>query len=342
MANRKAVWTSLLLIVVVAAAGAAYMVRSTLAWLHSPIAALTQSQSYEIPKGMSFSALARDLGTRGLIESPEVLIAWARLTGQGKNLKAGEYELLPGMSPQALLDLFVSGRVMLHSITFIEGSTFEDIRKALARHPDIRQELGKATPAEIMTRLGAPGRHPEGLFFPDTYRFAKQTSDLDVLRMAYERMQKELEVAWASRAPDLPLSSAYEALILASIIEKETAQEAERSKISGVFIERLRRQMRLQTDPTVIYGLDDSYDGNLRKADLQRDTPYNTYTRAGLPPTPIALPGLGALQAAVHPEDTGALFFVATGLGDGSHYFSRTLAEHDAAVARYLQRLRQQ
>lgn len=330
------------MIVVVAVGGAIMAARSTLSWLHSPIAALTQSQSYEIPKGMSFSALARDLGTRGLIKSPHLLIAWARLTGQGKNLKAGEYELLPGMSPQGLIDLFVSGRVMLHSITFIEGSTFEDMLKVIAQHPDVRQDLGKATAAEIMRRLGAPDRHPEGLFFPDTYRFPRLTSDLELLRMAYDRMQRELETAWASRAPNLPLGSAYEALILASIIEKETAREAERAKIGGVFIERLRRQMRLQTDPTVIYGLDDSYDGNLRRADLQRDTPYNTYTRAGLPPTPIALPGLGALQAAVHPEETGALFFVATGLGDGSHYFSRTLAEHDAAVARYLQRLRQQ
>jgi len=342
MAFRSKAWTASLLLVVVALATAIVVARSTLSWLHSPIAALTESQSYEIPKGTSFAALARDLGDRGLIESPRLLVAWARLTGQGKNLKAGEYELLPGMSPQALLDLFVSGRVRLHSITFIEGSTFDEMRGVLARHPAIRQEAGKATDADIMKRLGAPDRHPEGLFFPDTYRFPKQTSDLEVLRMAYERMQRELDAAWAARAPNLPLDSPYEALILASIIEKETARAAERGKISGVFIERLRRQMRLQTDPTVIYGLDDSYDGNLRRADLRRDTPYNTYTRAGLPPTPIALPGLGALQAAVHPEETGALFFVATGLGDGSHYFSRTLAEHDAAVARYLQRLRQQ
>jgi UPF0755 protein len=332
----------LLLMVAMAVGGAIVVARSTLSWLHSPIAALTQSQAYEIPKGMSFSSLARDLGARGLIESPDLLIVWARLTGQGKNLKAGEYELLPGTSPQGLIDLFVSGRVVLHSITFIEGSTFEDMRKTIARHPDVNHEFGKATPGEIMRRLGAPDRHPEGLFFPDTYRFARQTSDLDLMRMAYDRMQRELETAWGSRALNLPLGSAYEALILASIIEKETAREAERPRIGGVFIERLRRRMRLQTDPTVIYGLEDSYDGNLRRADLQRDTPYNTYTRAGLPPTPIALPGLRALQAAVHPEETGALFFVATGLGDGSHAFSSTLAEHDAAVARYLQRLRQQ
>jgi len=341
MTIRKVLW-SFLLVIVVAIAGVVFVARSTLSSLHAPIAALTQPQSYEIAKGTSFATLARDLGERRLIESPRLLIAWARLTGQGRNLKAGEYELLPGMSPQALLDLFTSGRVMLHSITFIEGSTFEDMRRILARHPQVQQEAAGVPDDEVMRRLGAPGRHPEGLFFPDTYRFPKGTSDLELMRLSHDRMQRELESAWASRDPGLPLASAYEALILASIIEKETAREDERPRIGGVFIERLRRQMRLQTDPTVIYGLDDSYDGNLRRADLQRDTPYNTYTRAGLPPTPIALPGLGALQAAVHPEATGALYFVATGLGDGSHYFSRTLAEHDAAVARYLQRLRQQ
>ncbi len=342
MKAKRALWTGLLLIMSAAAIAAILVARFTLTWLHNPVAALTAPQAYEIPRGMTLSALARDLATRGVIEHPRLLVAWARITGQATGLKAGEYEMLPGSSPQALLDLFASGRVLLHSITFIEGSTFDDVRRLLSGNQDVRHELGDAAPEEVMRRLGAPDRHWEGQFFPDTYRFARQTSDLELLRMAYDRMQRELENAWSTRAPDLPLASSYEALILASIIEKETALEKERGQIGGVFVARLRRQMRLQTDPTVIYGLDDSYDGNLRRADLQRDTPYNTYTRAGLPPTPIALPGLGALQAAVHPEETGALFFVATGLGDGSHYFSRTLAEHEAAVQRYLARLRQQ
>lgn len=316
--------------------------RMALAWLHDPIPALTSSVTYEIPRGSSLTAVANDLAARDLLEHPRVFTLWARFTGQAQGLKAGEYELLPGSSPQVLLDLFNSGRVLLHAVTFIEGSTFDDVRKLLAANPRVTQELANASEAEVMNRLGAPGTHPEGQFFPDTYRFPRQTSDFELLRMAYQRMQRELAAAWESRAADLPLESSYEALILASIIEKETALERERAQISGVFVERLRRRMRLQTDPTVIYGLDDNYDGNLRRADLQRDTPYNTYTRAGLPPTPIALPGLDSLRAAVHPEATGALFFVATGLGDGSHYFSRTLAEHEAAVQRYLTRLRQQ
>lgn len=316
--------------------------RVALAWLHAPIAALASPVTYEIPRGSSLTAVANDLAARDFLEHPRVFTLWARFTGQAGSLKAGEYELLPGSSPQALLDLFNSGRVLLHSVTFIEGSTFGDIRGLLARHPQVAQELAAVSKADIMVRLGAPGVHPEGQFFPDTYRFPRQTSDFELLRMAYQRMQRELAAVWEARAADLPLGSPYEALILASIIEKETALDRERAQISGVFIERLRRRMRLQTDPTVIYGLDDTYDGNLRRADLKRDTPYNTYTRAGLPPTPIALPGLRSLQAAVHPEETGAIFFVATGQGDGSHYFSRTLAEHEAAVQRYLARLRQQ
>ncbi len=316
--------------------------RFTLAWLHDPLPALTEPVAYEIPRGTSLTAVASDLAQRGLIEHPRLLTLWARFTQQAQGLKAGEYELLPGSSPQALLDLFNSGRVLLHAVTFIEGTTFADVRKLLAGNPEIRQEIAGMTEATLMERLGAPGIHPEGQFFPDTYRFPRQTTDFELLQMAYQRMQRELAAAWETRAADLPLENAYEALILASIIEKETALDRERAQISGVFVERLRRSMRLQTDPTVIYGLDDSYDGNLRRADLQRDTPYNTYTRAGLPPTPIALPGLGSLHAALHPEETGALFFVATGQGDGSHYFSRTLAEHDAAVQRYLARLRRQ
>jgi UPF0755 protein len=183
--------------------------------------------------------------------------------------------------------------------------------------------------------------HPEGQFFPDTYRFPRRTSDLEILQMAHRRLRDALETAWQERAPDLPLASAYEALILASIVEKETALDSERPQIAGVFIERLRRGMRLQTDPTVIYGMMATYDGNIRRADLLRDTPYNTYTRAGLPPTPIAMPGLDSIRAAVKPDVTGALFFVATGAGDGSHYFSKTLAEHNAAVRRYLKTLRE-
>jgi UPF0755 protein len=244
------------------------------------------------------------------------------------------------MTPSGLLDLLNSGEVLLHSITFIEGSTFGDMRKALAQDPSIASTYATRSPEDVMRALGQPDVHPEGQFFPDTYRYPRNTTDIELLGMAFRRMQQELARAWESRAKDLPLAGQYEALILASIIEKETALDTERPQIAGVFIERLRRGMRLQTDPTVIYGMMATYDGNIRRADLKRDTPYNTYTRAGLPPTPIALPGLDSIRAAVQPASTGALFFVATGNGDGSHHFSRTLAEHNAAVKRYLQKLR--
>jgi UPF0755 protein len=245
------------------------------------------------------------------------------------------------MTPRELLELLNSGRVLLHSITFVEGSTFADIRKVLKANPAVRNEYHGKTAEELMRALGDPGLHPEGQFFPDTYHFARGASDLELLQTAHRRMRDALEQAWAKRAPDLPLASPYEALILASIVEKETALDVERPQIAGVFVERLRRGMRLQTDPTVIYGMLETYEGDIRRADLTRDTPYNTYTRAGLPPTPIAMPGLDSIQAAVQPDVTGALFFVATGEGDGSHYFSRSLPEHNAAVQRYLRRLRQ-
>jgi UPF0755 protein len=233
-----------------------------------------------------------------------------------------------------------SGQVILHGITFVEGSTFADMLNQLKKHAAVGTEYATRDPATIMRAVGKAGVHPEGQFFPDTYRFPRDTPDLDILKMASQRMSIELERAWNDRATDLPLAGPYEALILASIVEKETALDSERMLVSGVFVERLRRGMRLQTDPTVIYGIGATYDGNIRRSDLSRDTPYNTYTRSGLPPTPIALPGLGSLQAAVRPEMSGKLFFVATGEPDGSHYFSATLTEHNAAVRRYLQRLR--
>jgi UPF0755 protein len=309
-------------------------------WLKTPIASLTESTVFEVPKGASLRTVASTLNDQNLLDQPLIFTAWARITKRDHSLKAGEYQLTPGLTPIGLLDLLNSGNVLLHGITFIEGSTFADIRKLLAQSPDVRGEYASRSPEEIMRALGQPDLHPEGQFFPDTYRFPRNTTDIELLGMAFRRMQQELKTAWESRAKDLPLAGPYEALILASIIEKETALDTERPQIAGVFIERLRRGMRLQTDPTVIYGMMNAYDGNIRRADLLRDTPYNTYTRAGLPPTPIALPGLDSIRAAVQPETNGALFFVATGNGDGSHYFSRTLAEHNAAVKRYLQKLR--
>lgn len=309
-------------------------------WLQTPIAALTTPTVIEVRKGASLRTVASSLDDQNLLDQPQIWTAWARITRRAHSLKAGEYQLLPGLTPSGLLDLLNSGEVLLHSITFIEGSTFADMRKALAQAPSIVNEYGARSPEDVMRALGQPDLHPEGQFFPDTYRFPRDTTDIELLGMAFRRMQQELKTAWDSRSKDLPLAGPYEALILASIVEKETALDSERAQIAGVFVERLKRGMRLQTDPTIIYGMMAAYDGNIRRADLLRDTPYNTYTRAGLPPTPIALPGLDSLRAAVQPEMSGALFFVATGNGDGSHYFSRTLAEHNAAVKRYLKKLR--
>jgi UPF0755 protein len=309
-------------------------------WLQTPIATLTEPTVFEVPKGASLRTVASTLNDQNLLDQPQIFTAWARITKRDHSLKAGEYQLTPGLTPSGLLELLNSGDVLLHSITFIEGSTFADIRKVLAQSPTVRGDYAARSPEDIMRALGQSDLHPEGQFFPDTYRFPRNTTDIELLGMAFRRMQQELKTVWASRSKDLPLAGAYEALILASIVEKETALDTERPQIAGVFIERLRRGMRLQTDPTVIYGMMNAYDGNIRRSDLLRDTPYNTYTRAGLPPTPIALPGLDSIRAAVNPASSGALFFVATGNGDGSHYFSRTLAEHNAAVKRYLQKLR--
>jgi UPF0755 protein len=309
-------------------------------WLQQPIAGLRERTTFEVPRGVHMRSVATALEARGLLDQPEVWIVWSRLMRRDSALKAGEYELQPGLTPKGLLTLLSSGQVLLHSITFIEGSTFADVRNALVANDAVRNENKDRGDSDIMRALGEPDLHPEGQFFPDTYRFPRGTTDLELLRIAHRRMQDELQKAWDNRASDLPLASPYEALVLASIVEKETALESERAQIAGVFVERLRRGMRLQTDPTVIYGMGLTYDGNIRRTDLSRDTPYNTYTRTGLPPTPIAMPSLESLQAAVQPDVSGALFFVATGAGDGSHYFSKTLAEHNLAVKRYLRELR--
>jgi UPF0755 protein len=309
-------------------------------WLHSQLASIHQPVVYQVPRGAGLRSVARELHRRGILDRPQVWVIAARLMGKAGALKAGEYQLQPGVTPLELLDVLSSGQVILHGVTFVEGSSFRDMLNQLRGHPAIKADSVNRSHGDIMRALGKAGVHPEGQFFPDTYRFPRDTPDLDVLKMASDRMTRALADAWLARSPELPLPGPYEALILASIVEKETALDRERPLIAGVFVERLKRGMRLQTDPTVIYGIGESYDGNIRRADLLRDTPYNTYTRSGLPPTPIALPGLESLQAAVQPEMSGKIFFVATGEPDGSHYFSATLAEHEAAVKRYLQRLR--
>jgi UPF0755 protein len=311
-------------------------------WLATPLSIGTEPVTVDVRPGQSLTAVSQELAARGVLEHPRLLGLYARYTGADGRMRAGEYAIQPGVTPEGLLELFVNGAVVQHSITIVEGWTFRDLRKAIADEPTLEHVTGELTDDALMAQLGEPGRHPEGLFFPDTYLFGKGTRDIDLLRQARERMQRELTAAWARRKADLPIQDEYQALVLASIVERETGLAEERPRIAGVFVERLRRGMRLQTDPTVIYGLGEAFDGNLRRADLERDTPYNTYTRAGLPPTPIALPGAGAIEAAVRPDERGELFFVATGQGDGAHVFSKTLAEHEAAVRQYLVRYRQQ
>jgi UPF0755 protein len=309
-------------------------------WLHTEIKSLQQQMTYEVPRGASLRSVARELHQRGILDQPQVWVGAARVMGKAGSLKAGEYALNPGLTPLQVLQVLSSGQVILHAITFVEGSTFADMLEQLKSHSAVLADYSMRDAETIMRAVGKADVYPEGQFFPDTYHFPRNTPDLEILKMASQRMSTELAKAWSNRAPELPLAGPYEALILASIVEKETALDRERPLVAGVFVERLRRGMRLQTDPTVIYGIGATYDGNIRRSDLLRDTPYNTYTRAGLTPTPIALPGLESLHAAVRPEMSGKIFFVATGEPDGSHYFSATLAEHDAAVRRYLQRLR--
>ena len=329
---------------VVAAVAAVALV--ILAWqavrfLDSPLILPAGGLTYEIAPGTAFAAVSNDLGRRGVISHPRMFRWYARLTGDASRIHAGEYRIEAGITPPQLLERFVSGDVQLYSFTIVEGWTYRELLAGLRRHDAVVQTVEPNEWTELIELLGAEATHPEGLFLPETYRFPKGTPDVEILRRSYEMMARTLEDEWDRRAPDLPLSTPYEALILASIIERETAREDEREKIAGVFVRRLQKGMRLQTDPTVIYGIGPDFDGNLTRRHLQTSTPYNTYTMAGLPPTPIALPGRAAIRAALNPAPGAELYFVATGLPDGSHRFSATKAEHDAAVAAYLARLRE-
>jgi UPF0755 protein len=301
-----------------------------------------QVSRIEVSPGTSVRAVLNHLEAAGTVGNARAVEWYMRVTGLHVRVQAGLYEIPPHASAAQILALFNEGKVVLEQLTVVEGATFADFLEALAADPHIAHTLRGKTPAAVMAAIGHAGVQPEGQFFPDTYRFAANTPDVAILGLAYEAMQRELTAAWQARAPGLPFTTPYEALILASLVEKEAVLKSERAPIAGVFVNRLKKGMRLQSDPTVIYGLGGEYDGSIHTRDLQSDTPYNTYTRDGLPPTPIALPGRESLLAAVHPEDTGALFFVATGEGDGAHHFSRTLEEHNQAVQAYLAHLRGQ
>lgn len=325
-----------LLLLAVLAAGA-------WAWLRADFAApgpLAQATRIEVDPGASVRTVIARLGRSGAIAHARAVEAWLRLTGRSLRIQAGTYEIPAHATPAQIIELLEQGRVILEQVTVIEGSRFAEFRAALDAHAAVAHTLRGKSDAQVMQALGHAGEFPEGRFFPDTYRFAARTSDREILAMAYDAMQRLLATSWPARSADLPLRTPYETLILASVVEKESALPAERPRIAGVFVSRLRRGMRLQSDPTVIYGLGADYDGQIHTRDLASDTPYNTYTRAGLPPTPIALPSRESVLAALHPQDTGELYFVATGLGDGAHQFSRTLEEHNRAVQAYLRRLR--
>jgi UPF0755 protein len=323
-------WRVLLALLLLGIAGTAFVVYQ---WLHRPLPLAADTVEVSIEFGTSPRDIAQAWVQAGVQASPVWLYEWFRWSGAARRIRAGSYEIGRDTTPIALLNKMVRGDETLAVVRFAEGWTFRQLRAELAKAEALKQDTAALSDADIMQALGAAGVSPEGRFHPDTYAYSKGSSDLAVLRRAHRAMQRRLEAAWAERAPDTPLKSADEALTLASIVEKETGQAADRGRVAGVFVNRLRIGMPLQTDPTVIYGLGAAFDGNLRRRDLLADTPYNTYTRAGLPPTPISMPGKLSLLAALHPDPTRALYFVSR--GDGSSEFSESLAEHNRAVNRY-------
>ena len=302
-------------------------------FLDTPIQLKESKQSLLIEPGQSLRTVAHNLVRDELIEDERYFRVLARLSGKSSRIQAGEYLLTGTMSPEELLNKLVEGRVRQYGLTLIEGWKFSEMLALVKKSPDLKHTLKGMSPEEIMAEIGYPDIHPEGRFLPDTYHFPKGMSDREFLRRAYQTMEQFLEQAWAERDETIPLKTSFDALILASIVEKETGMASERPEIAGVFTRRLEKRMRLQTDPTVIYGLGDSFDGNIRRRHLTEDNPYNTYTRHGLPPTPIAMPGREAILAALHPVAGDAIYFVAK--GDGSHHFSATLKEHNNAVIKY-------
>ena len=302
-------------------------------WPRHPMPFAGESLELSIEPGTSPRAVAQAVADAGVNVNPLLLYAWFRFSGDARQIRAGSYELEQGLTPQRLLLKLVRGEEAMRSVILVEGWNWRQVRQMLARAENLKPDTAAMSDEQIMERLGRAGTPPEGRFFPDTYSYSRGSSDLKVLERALHAMDRKLEAAWSQRAPDLPLASPTQALILASIVEKETGKAADRTQIAGVFVNRLRLGMMLQTDPTVIYGIGESFDGNLRRRHLQTDTPWNTYTRAGLPPTPIAMPGTASLMAAVQPAQTKALYFVSR--GDGSSHFSGSLDEHNRAVNKF-------
>ena len=331
----RALRASLILLVLAAIAAAVWFGVDYMRFVDAPLAVRVPDQTVDIAKGESFKDIVHDLRAARLSSAPSLY--WRALAEQidvaGK-LHAGEYALPHGISARTLFENMGAGRVLQRRVTLVEGWTFAQVRAALARAPKLAQDDAQLGDVALMVRLGAAGQSPEGQFMPETYDYVLGMSGLDVLKRAHAALRKFLDAQWVQRDPAVPLQTPYQALILASLVEKETAQPQERPQIAGVFERRLKLGMKLETDPSVIYGMGASYNGKIHKSDLETDTPYNTYTRTGLPPTPIALPGRAAIEAVLHPARGDALYFVAR--GDGTHQFSTTLAEHNRAVQKYI------
>lgn len=311
----------------------AAVVGGFMTWAGQPITTEGEPIAFTIPAGSSVGAAAQQIAKAGVPVNPLMFSMLARVTQKAAKIKAGAYELKPGTTPQGLIGQLVRGEFAQESLTIIEGWTFRQMRQALAASKSLKHDTAELSDRDLMAKISTEFKSPEGLFFPDTYLFAKGSSDLHIYRQAHALMMNRLAAAWERRDASLPYKTPYEALIMASIVEKETGQKSERSQIAAVFVNRLKQGMMLQTDPTVIYGMGVNFAGNIRKKDLETDTPYNTYTRGGLPPTPIALPGVESLAAALGPAKTSALYFVAR--GDGTSKFSDNLNDHNKAVNQY-------
>ena len=326
MALIKKLLVTGVIVSVAAASGFAWWTKQALPVPGAPI-------EFSINPGSGVAASAQQMAAAGVPVNPTLFVLLARLTGDAGRIKAGSYELKPNTSPRGLLSQLVRGEFAQEAVTIIEGWSFKQMRQAIGSHTRLKHDTVKLTDAELMAKISTEYKDPEGLFFPDTYLFAKGSSEIEIYRRAHQAMLAHLNEAWEKRNKELPYKTPYEALIMASIVEKETGQKSERTMIAGVFVNRLRTGMLLQTDPTVIYGMGDAFVGKIAKKDLLTDTPYNTYTRGGLPPTPISLPGLQSLQAALAPAETPALYFVSR--GDGTSQFSSNLPDHNRAVNRY-------
>jgi UPF0755 protein len=338
--NRR-VGIGLALIVVLLGAAAAVLTAKAIRSLDEPLH-LSAALVFKVAPGSSFARVAADLASRGVVAQPRVWALYARWKGLAPLVKAGEYEVQPGLTARELLMKMVAGQVLLHSFTIVDGWRVADMLEALRHDTDVTSTLSQdASLVGLMAKLGSPGVAAEGQFLPETYKFVAGTSDIEVLKQAHAALARELESAWTDRDQNIPLHNPYELLIMASVVEKETGLPQELGKIAGLYLHRLAIGMRLQADPTIIYGMGEHYQGDIRTVDLRTDGPYNSYTRAGLPPTPIALASAAVIRATARPEKTDALYFVASPKGDGSHVFSATLEQHNAAVAAYLARKRQ-